>query len=79
MSYLAGDERIDLDEGGALDDVVIKNVETFRMERMSAGRFWIRLYRKDGKDIVFWLSASENNEPQPRDDQYRIDGAFEYD
>ncbi len=50
-------ERIDYDGSGNLDDVAISDVELFRLEYMDAKTVWIRLYRKDEKDIVFWLGA----------------------
>ena len=51
--------RIDYDENGDLDDIVIENVTMFRMERMSDNTFWIRCYRDNGKDVVFNLSSKK--------------------
>lgn len=50
-------DRIDYDKRDDLDDIVLNDVETFRMERMGAGQFWIRCYRKDKPDVVFNLSS----------------------
>ncbi|TXH57911.1 MAG: hypothetical protein E6Q97_03495 [Desulfurellales bacterium] len=50
-------DRIDYDNDGKLDDVVICGVSMFRMEAMGDGRWWIKLYREGGKDEVFWLSG----------------------
>lgn len=51
--------EIRLDHHGAVDDVVIDNVETFRLERMSAGSWWICAYTSGGGRYVFWLSCSD--------------------
>ena len=52
-------ERIDKDDKGRLDDVVITDVSTFHMEWMDEDCVWIRLYRdKEGlDDIVFYLRS----------------------
>jgi hypothetical protein len=36
-----------------IDDVAIKSVELFRLERMNDNEFWLRLYRPGEKDVVF--------------------------
>lgn len=55
-------DRIDLNHKGNLDDVVIENVDMFRLEYMAGNSIWIRCYRKDehGGDVVFWLNAKGN-------------------
>lgn len=41
-----------------VDDVFIKNVKMFRLERMGDMSFWIRCYMENGKhDVVFRLQA----------------------
>lgn len=50
-------DRIDRDERGELDDVVIENVAMFRMERMDGKHIWIALYREGKPDIVFRVTA----------------------
>jgi len=52
-------ERIDNDDQGELDDVAVSHVSMFRMEWMSDGCVWIRLYRdqKGKDDLVFWLNS----------------------
>src|SRR3990167_7665375 len=37
-----------LDEKGRLDDIVVHDVTTFRLERMSKDQWWIGLYKADG-------------------------------
>jgi hypothetical protein len=54
------EDRIDYDDKGALDDVVIGNVSCFRLEYMSDNTVWIRCCRAEGDgrpDMVFWLTA----------------------
>lgn len=41
------------DDDGNLDDVVVTEVEMFRLERMDSDRWWMRLYMADGEDLVF--------------------------
>jgi hypothetical protein len=53
-------ERINYADGN-LDDAAISDVELFRMERIADGLFWITLYRAGEKEIVFSLTAVENN------------------
>ena len=50
-------DRIDYDQNGDLDDIVVNNVSMFRMERMNDGNFWIRCYRKNQADVVFSLNS----------------------
>lgn len=38
-----------------LDDVVVKNVRMFRMERMDDDQVWLACYLDDGQEIVFDL------------------------
>jgi hypothetical protein len=42
-----------------LDDVVVKDVAMFRMERMDNDHVWLACYLADGQDIVFdlWLEG----------------------
>ena len=81
MSEYDDTERIDYNSKNELDDIAIGSVDLFRMERMSDGGFWIRLYRSNGKkDIVFWLNATKNENPSFRDNSpCKIDGTHEYD
>lgn len=65
---MSSPDRIDYDEDGKLDDVVINDVSMFRMERMDDGLFWIRCYRDGKPDVVFYLSA-----------RGKITGRVEYD
>lgn len=51
-------DRIDYDDTGNLDDVVIANVRMFRLEYMDENRIWIRLYRDNKADLVFHLEAA---------------------
>ena len=51
-------DRIDYDDAGNLDDVVIANVRVFRLEYMDDSRIWIRLYRANKPDLVFHLEAA---------------------
>jgi hypothetical protein len=50
-------DRIDYDERGDLDDIVVNDVSLFRMERMADDTFWIRCYCDGKPDIVFWLNS----------------------
>lgn len=45
------------DDKGRLDDVVVNDVETFRMEFMSKNDIWLRCYLKNGKFIDFGISG----------------------
>jgi hypothetical protein len=55
-----------------LDDVVVKDVEMFRMERMDNDAVWLCCYLADGQDIHFdlWLEGKtikyKAREPLPR-------------
>ncbi len=42
---------------GNLDDVVVENVDMFRLEYMSPNHIWLKCYRKDKPDIRFSLTA----------------------
>jgi hypothetical protein len=61
-------DRIDYGEDKNLDDVVVENVTTFRMEWMDDNCVWLRCYRDGKPDVVFWLNA-----------RGRISGRHEYD
>lgn len=49
--------RIDYGKNGNLDDVVIDDVELFCLEYMDDDHIWIRLYRKNKKDVIITLTA----------------------
>lgn len=49
--------RIDRDDCGKLDDVVISDVETFHMEWMDDRGVFIACYRADGTEFKFWLKS----------------------
>lgn len=49
-------DRIDY-EDGCLDDVVVHDVDLFRLEYMRKGLIWIRCYRTGKPDIIIWLDA----------------------
>lgn len=51
-------DRIDYDEQGDLDDIVVNHVVMFRMERMDSGEFWIKCYLNGKPDVVFNLNSS---------------------
>jgi hypothetical protein len=51
-------DRIDYDDAGNLDDVAIENVWMFRLEYMDDNRIWIRLYRDNKPDLVFYLEVA---------------------
>ena len=55
MSY---DIALRYDDLG-LDDVVVKDVEMFRMERMDDDYVWLACYLRDGQEIVFDLAANK--------------------
>lgn len=42
-----------------LDDVVVKDVEMFRMERMDYDYVWLACYLRDGQEIVFDLRLGD--------------------
>lgn len=52
-----GDDRFDYDSMGNLDDVVVKNVEMFRLEYMDENIVWIRCYCEGKPDVVINLSS----------------------
>ena len=45
-------DRFDYNDLG-LDDVVVNDVEMFRLERMDDDTFWARCYKNNGKIIDF--------------------------
>lgn len=53
-------DRIDYDEMG-LDDVVINDVEMFRLERMNEKLYWARCYKKNGEIIDFHIFIKGRN------------------
>lgn len=61
-------DRIDYDDSGNLDDVVVDSVLMFRMEWMDDDFVWIRCYRRGENDVVFWLKSAK-----------KIEGRHEYD
>ena len=61
-------DRIDYNKNGDLDDVVVPNVEMFRLEYMDDNTVWIKCYRTGKTDVVFWLNA-----------RGKITGRHEYD
>lgn len=75
-----GGDFIVYDSNGDLDDIALSDVTLFRMERMSTNTFWLRVYRKNGRDVVFWLGAEPNTNPHPRDPvPYKIVGNYDLD
>lgn len=42
-----------------LDDIVVKNVSMFRMERMDKDYVWLACYLEDGQEIVFDLASNK--------------------
>jgi len=50
-------DRIDYDECGNLDDIVVNDVTMFRMEWMDNNQVWIKCYREGKPDVAFRLSA----------------------
>ena len=58
MSYPCN--RIDLDSSGGIDDVVLRDVDLFRLERMTSDTVWVKVYLKDGTAHTFNLSADPN-------------------
>jgi hypothetical protein len=55
---MSSPDRIDYNDRGELDDIVVNDVSMFRMERMDSGKFWIRCYRDGKPDVVFWLGST---------------------
>ena len=49
-------DRIDCNDKGDLDDIVINNVEMLHMEWMDDNTVWLRCYRKEKQDVIFWLT-----------------------
>lgn len=52
---------IEYDELG-IDDMTIRHVKMFRMERMTDNSYWFRLYRDGQKDIVIRAFTKEGDE-----------------
>lgn len=56
-------DRIDYDDKGNLDDVVIDNVATFHIEWMDDKTVWMRCYKAakghSDDDVVFWLHVEK--------------------
>lgn len=56
-------DRIDYDDKGNLDDVVVEGVAMFHMEWMSNKQVWMRLYKTENgysdNDVVFWLTVEK--------------------
>jgi deoxycytidylate deaminase len=48
------------DDDGRLDDIVVPNVATFRMERMDRNKWWIGLYRVDGSMVHVDLALTKH-------------------
>ena len=48
-------DRIAMDDRG-VDDVVIHDVDVFRLERMGDTSFWLKCYKSNGEEIVFWIN-----------------------
>jgi hypothetical protein len=46
-----------LDDDGKLDDVVVHDVDTFRLERMSDNSWWACVYLRDGSRVHFGIGA----------------------
>ena len=59
MRRIDMDEGSSLEHGGDLDDLAISgdHISLLRIERMSSGSCWGRIYMKDGGDIVLGWSA----------------------
>jgi hypothetical protein len=51
-------DRYDYDDKGNLDDVVVNDVECFRLEYMADNSIWLKCHRGEGKsDVVIRLRA----------------------
>lgn len=50
-------DRFDYDDKGNLDDVVVEDVKTFRLEQMTDGHIWMACYRDGKPDVRFSLTA----------------------
>lgn len=62
------DYRIALrdDSEGYLDDVVVKDVEMFRLERMDDGLIWMCCYLKGNDNpVTFWVSGGRRTKTRP--------------
>lgn len=60
-----GARRIELrpDEAGLLDDVVVRDVKMFRLERMSEKQWWACCYLDDAAEerVDFWFNATRKD------------------
>jgi hypothetical protein len=43
-------DRIDLDDDGQLDDLVLNDVSMVRVERMDDAALWMKFYGADGRE-----------------------------
>jgi hypothetical protein len=50
-------DRFDCDDKGNLDDVVVNDVDCFRLEYMADNSIWLKCYRDGKPDVVIWLKA----------------------
>ncbi len=48
-----------LDDDGALDDVVVHDVEMFRLERMDGNAWWACCHLRDGSTVHFSIAAKK--------------------
>ena len=55
-------DRLDYAQDGSLDDATIHDVEMFRIERMDAGLYWMRLYCSGKPDVILWIRADGANQ-----------------
>ena len=57
-------DRIDLDDDGQLDDLVILNGDMIRIERMTDKHLWMAIYREGKNDIVIHAGVDDNGNLQ---------------
>lgn len=50
------------DDQGELDDVVVRDVEMFRLEYMDTRGVWLCCYKPDGRRVSFWLRSKSKIE-----------------
>ena len=51
-------DRIDYDDNGELDDVVVNNPISIHIERMDTNQVWLCVYTADYPDgMRFWLTS----------------------
>jgi hypothetical protein len=48
-------------DDGSMDDVVVKDVETFRAEQLDDGLLWMACYFRNGERITFNVFANRKN------------------